>query len=137
MNAILKSFVIITTFNAICALLPVADVPFTVELGAPLSTSSNHKGDPVTGRVVDPPAFGGDTLQGHVTESRQGNKLHGDAVLNFSFDTLQHGGQSIPVEASITSISNSKGQADVDEEGRVLRHSSNLANWPLEPGPVR
>ena len=134
MNAILKSFVIITTFNATCALLPAADMPFTAELATPLSTSSNHKGDPVSGRVIDPPAFAGDTLQGHVTESRQGNKLHGEAALNFSFDTLQHGGQSIPVEASITSISNSKGQGDVDEEGRVLRHSSNLGKLAAGTG---
>src|SRR5579885_553312 len=134
MSAILKSLVIITTFNAACALLPAAGVPFTVELATPLSTSSNHKGDPVTARVIDPPVFAGDTLQGHVTESRQGNKLHGDAVLNFSFDTLQHGGQTIPVEASITSISNSKGQADVDEEGRVLRHSSNLGKLAAGTG---
>lgn len=125
-HTILKSVVIVTLSHTAAALLMAADVSLTVELTTPLSTSSNHKGDPVTASVIDPPAFTGDRLQGRVTEARQGNKLHGDAVLNFSFETLQHGGQNIPVEASITSISNSKGQADVDEEGRVLRHSSNL-----------
>lgn len=133
-DTILKSLVIVTLFNTGAGLLMAADMPFTVELSTPLSTSSNHKGDAVTARVVDPPAFAGDSVQGHVTESRQGNKLHGDAVLNFSFDTLQHAGQNIPIEASIASISNSKGQADVDEEGRVLRHSSNLGKLAAGTG---
>jgi OOP family OmpA-OmpF porin len=125
-HAILKSFAVIVLLDA-AALLSAADMPFSVELTTPLSTSSNHKGDAVAARVISPPAFAGDSLLGHVTESRQGNKLHGEAALSFSFDTLRHGGQDIAVEASIASISNSKGQANVDEEGRLLRHSSNLS----------
>ncbi len=132
-HAILKSFAVIALLDA-AALLRAADMPFSVELTTPLSTSSNHKGDAVAARVISPPAFAGDALLGHVTESRQGNKLHGEAALNFSFDTLQHGGQDIAVEASIASISNSKGQANVDEEGRLLRHSSNMSKLAAGTG---
>lgn len=110
------------------------EVPFTVKLTMPLSTSTNHKGDPVTAQVIQPPAFAGDTVQGHVTESRAGNKLRGDAVLNFNFDTLQHGATAVPIASSITSITNSKGQADVDEEGRVVSHSSNVGKAVIGTG---
>jgi OOP family OmpA-OmpF porin len=131
---ILNSLILISLLNTTTLLLRAADVPVTVELTAPLSTASSHKGDPVTARVVDPPALAGDSLEGHVTEVRQGNKLHGEAVLNFRFETLKHQQQSIAVEGSITSISNSKGQVDVDEEGRVLRHTNNLGKLAAGTG---
>ena len=93
-----------------CAAAAAQDMPFTVELTTPLSTSSNHPGDPVTGKVLEPENFKGDTMQGHVTESKSGNKIHGEASLRFNFDTLQHGGASVPISTSILSLSNSKGR---------------------------
>lgn len=101
-------------------------IPMTVELQQPLSTSSSHQGDPVSARVIDPASLQGDTVTGHVTEVKTGNKFRGEAVLNFAFDTLQHGGTSIPISTQITGVTNSKGQADVDEEGRVIRKTSNV-----------
>ena len=106
--------------------LAAQEMSFTVALADRLSTQSNHKGDSVTARVLQPPQFEGDTVQGHVTESKSGNKLHGQAVLNFNFESLVHDGQSVPISCSIASIENSKGQANVDEEGRVIRKSSNV-----------
>ena len=100
------------------------DIPFTVQLTTPLSTVRNHKGDAVTAQVVDPDRFRGDTVQGQVTQSKSGGKFRGQAVLNFNFDTLQHAGAAVPISSSITSIANSKGKADVDEEGRVVHSSS-------------
>lgn len=110
------------------------DMPLTVDLVTPLSTASNHKGDPVTARVVSPAQFQGDTVQGHVTESKSGNKIHGEAALNFNFDALVHGGTIMPISSSITSISNSKGQANVDEEGRVVRKTSNIGKAAAATG---
>jgi hypothetical protein len=42
---------------------------FTVRLSQPLSTARNHKGDPVSAKVVSPNDFKGDTIRGTVTES--------------------------------------------------------------------
>jgi OmpA-OmpF porin, OOP family len=102
------------------------EMSFTVALANRLSTEANRKGDSVTARVLQPVQFEGDTVEGHVTESKSGNKLHGQAVLNFNFESLVHGGKSIPISCSIASIENSKGQVNVDEEGRVIRKSSNV-----------
>jgi len=102
------------------------ELPFTVELTTRLSTDVNHKGDPVTGRVIDPDTFRGELVQGHVTQAKAGGKLHGEAILNFTFDTLQHNGAAVPISCSITSITNSKGETDVDEEGRAIRKNNNL-----------
>ena len=109
-----------------CAAAFAQDMPFQVQLKTPLSTSVSQKGDAVSAVVLSPDAFKGDLVTGKVTESKSGNKLHGEAILNFSFETLEHGGAAVPIASSITSISNSKGQADVDEEGRVIRKSSNV-----------
>src|ERR1700685_2885471 len=82
------------------------ELPFTVELTTRLSTDVNHKGDPVTGRVIDPDTFRGELVQGHVTQAKAGGKLHGEAILNFTFDTLQNNGAAVPISCSITSITN-------------------------------
>lgn len=121
-------------FLALCGGAMAQDISFTIKLTTPLSTSTSHKGDPVSGQVVQPANFAGDLMQGHVTEVKTGNKLRGDAVLNFNFDMLQHGGASLPVASSVTSIANSKGQVDVDEEGRAIRKSSNVGKAALGTG---
>jgi hypothetical protein len=97
-----------------------------VELMGPLGTQTSHKGDRVFGRVTRPDGFKGDTVEGRVTEVRGGNKLRGTSTLNFTFETLQHAGQAIPISSQVKSLANSKGQTDVDEEGRVVRKSSNV-----------
>jgi OOP family OmpA-OmpF porin len=108
------------------------DVDILVNLTSPLGTNISHRGDPVSARVVRPQALQGDAVEGHVKESRAGGKFGGKSVLNFSFDTLRHGGQAIPISAQVESITNSKGQTDVDEEGRVVHRST--ANWAKAAG---
>ena len=103
------------------------DIDIQAELTAPLGTDISRKGDAVSARVITPLALQGDIVEGKVKESKSGNKLTGQSVLRFSFDTLRHGDQAVPIAANVKSIVNSKGQADVDEEGRVVRRSSNLA----------
>ena len=99
-----------------------------MQLAAPLGTDVSHKGDAISAQVISPAALQGDVLVGKINESSSGNKLTGTATLSFSFDTLRHGGQVVPISAQVESITNSKGQQDVDEEGRVTRRSnSNLA----------
>ena len=110
----------------LCGGAAAQEMAFTVALTNGLSTQTSHKGDSVTARVVEPEQFAGDTVQGHVTESKGGNKIHGQSVLNFNFESLIHAGQTVPIACSISSIENSQGKANVDEEGRVIRKSSNV-----------
>jgi OmpA-OmpF porin, OOP family len=111
----------------ICALLLAAavaeaqDVQLQVELMNALGTGTSHKGDLVSGRVTGPAAFQGDVVEGKVTNAQQGG---GKAVLRFSFETLRHAGQAIPIASEVQSIANSQGQADVDENGNVIRRSN-------------
>jgi len=102
------------------------EMDLQVELMGPLGTQSSHKGDRLFARVVTPDSFRGDTVEGKVTEVRSGGKIHGQSILNFTFETLQHS-QAIPISTQVKSVVNSKGQADVDEEGRVIRKSGNVA----------
>jgi outer membrane protein OmpA-like peptidoglycan-associated protein len=97
---------------------------FTVRLSQPLSTTKNHKGDPVAARVVSPDDFKGDTIRGTVTESRSGDHPE----LNLEFDTLVHSGATVPISATVTSLSNSKGQQNVDEDGHAVRESNRKNN---------
>lgn len=121
-----RSTLVLLAFAGASLTVWAQEIPMTVDLQQPLSTNSSHKGDPVSARIIDPPALQGDTVTGHVTEVKTGNKFRGEAVLNFTFDTLQHSGTGIPISTQITGIANSKGQADVDEEGRVIRRTSNV-----------
>src|SRR5579883_1205041 len=116
------------------AALLAQEMPFTVQLTTGISTSASHPGDPVTAKVLEPAAFSGDTMQGRVTEAKSGNKLHGSASLRFNFDTILHNGAAVPVSSTITSIANSKGQQNVDEEGTAVSHSSNIGKAALGTG---
>ena len=103
------------------------DISIQVVLAAPLGTDVSHKGDAISAQVISPSALQGDTLLGKINDSRAGNKFTGTAVLSFSFDTLRHGNQTVPISAQVESVINSKGQQDVDDEGRVIRrNNSNL-----------
>jgi hypothetical protein len=93
------------------------EMEMKVELMGPLGTKTSHKGDRVFARVLQPDSLKGDTLEGAVKEVRSGGKLHGNSVLNFSFETLQHGGQAVQIGTEIRAFQNSKGKAEVDEEG--------------------
>src|ERR1017187_1003126 len=97
------------------------EIEMKVELMGPLGTKTSHKGDRVFARVLQPDGLKGDTVEGTVKEVRSGGKLHGNSVLNFSFETLQHGGQPVEIGTEIRAFRNSKGQAEVDEEGRIIR----------------
>jgi hypothetical protein len=110
------------------------ETEFRVRLLAPLSTRTNQKGDKITAQVLAPEGFAGWMMEGEVRESKSGKKISGTSVLNFTFHTLVQGEQKIPVSAQIKSFYNSKGQADVDEEGRVIQKKSNLGKAAVATG---
>lgn len=110
------------------------DTEFRVKLLAPLSTQTNRKGDKITAQVISPRRFAGWMMESEVRESKSGGKVSGTSVLNFTFHTLVREEQKIPVSAQIKSFYNSKGQADVDEEGRVIQKKSNVGKAAIATG---
>jgi len=103
------------------------DTEFKVKLLSPVDTATSKKGDKLTAVVETPPEFAGDAMEGLVREVKGGNKFKGKAVLNVAFEVLNHGGERVPVQAAVKSLLNSKGKANVDEEGRVIRKKNSLA----------
>jgi hypothetical protein len=108
---------------------------FRVRLLAPLSTETNKKGDKITAQVLAPAEFEGAMMEGEVKESKSGNKFKGKSVLLFTFQTLvTKSGEQIPVSSDVKGFTNSKGQADVDEEGQVIEKSNNLGKVAVATG---
>jgi hypothetical protein len=105
--------------------------PFRVQLTQPLSTKANKKGDKVVAQVLQPVAYKGDILEGEVKDSKSSGSFPKESVLNFGFINLYHKGQAIPVHADVTQFYNSKGNANVDEEGRVIRKKNELGKAAL------
>ena len=103
-----------------------SDTEFRVKLLTPINTQTSKKGDKITAQVLEPQQFRGDVLEGSVRDAKSGGKIAGKSVLNFTFDTLNHGGKRWPVQANVKSIANSKGQQEMDEEGQVVRKKNNI-----------
>ena len=97
------------------------DTPMTVQFTTGISAASAHKGDFVSAQVTSPAAFAGDTITGKVTQS---GSSHGQAMLQITFDSLRHAGVMVAIATTIQSITNSKGQAGVDEQGVPLNAST-------------
>ncbi len=95
-----------------------------VELMNQIGTDSSRKGDLVSGRVLSPAQLQNDFIEGKITESKSGAKIGGQSVFSFSFDTLRHAGAAIPITSQFKSVTNSKGKANVDEEGRMVRRGT-------------
>ena len=97
------------------------EMPFRVRLIAGISTTKNMKGDKVAATVLLPDEFRGDLMEGVIQESKSSGKMNKKSTLKFSFSTLHHQGQIIPIQGNVVSCFNSMGQKDVDEEGRVVQ----------------
>jgi hypothetical protein len=125
-------WVVVSSLTLAAQTIPKSD--FRVKLLGPLSTKTSQKGDKITAQVLSPQDFKGDIMEGKVTEVKSSGKMKGQAVLNFTFETLHHGGQNIAVRSSVKSVTNSKGQQDVDEEGRVVKKTNNIGKAALGTG---
>jgi OmpA-OmpF porin, OOP family len=109
------------------ALIQAQTVDLQVELMNQIGTDTSHKGDLISGRVLSPAPLQGDIVEGKITESKSGAKLGGQSVFAFSFDSLRHNGAAIPISTQFKSATNSKGKANVDEEGRIVRRAGGNA----------
>jgi OmpA-OmpF porin, OOP family len=120
----MKSVSRLLLFAAIFCFTAFGQEALTVKLVSPLSTASVHKGEPFHVQVVAPDALKGDTMLGEVIQSKGSGKSKGTSVLEIRFDSLQHQTTNVPVAATIDSVSNSKGQASVDDQNLSLEASS-------------
>jgi hypothetical protein len=125
-------WMVVSSLTLAAQMIPETD--FRVKLLGPLSTKTSQKGDKITAQVLSPQEFQGDIMEGKVTEVKSSGKMKGQAVLNFTFEILNHGGEPIHVRSSVQSVSNSKGQQDVDEEGRVVKKTNNIGKAALGTG---
>lgn len=100
------------------------EVEMQVELTCQVSTTSSRRGDPVSATVMSPAALSGDVLEGKVTQAKSGAKMGGQSVLTMNFETLHHGSTVVPINTQLKSATNSKGRANVDDEGRVVKRGT-------------
>lgn len=106
---------------------------FRVKLLSQVSTETNQKGDAVTAQVISPQEYAGYFMEGQVRNLKKGK---GKSSLALSFDTLEmadHSGK-IAIRSWILSVVNSKGAANVDEEGTVIKKTNNLGRTAIATG---
>lgn len=101
------------------------DMELQVELMNRVGTETSRKGDLVSARIVSPSGFQGSVLEGKISEVKSGAKSGGESVLDIDFDILRHNNTVVPVNSQIKSVGNSKGQVNIDEEGRVVGRAGN------------
>jgi OmpA-OmpF porin, OOP family len=99
------------------------EMEIQVELMNQIGTETSRKGDLVSAKVISPANLKGDVVEGKITESTSGAKSRGESVLDVDFDILKHNGATTAINSKIKSVGNSKGQVNVDEEGRVIARS--------------
>lgn len=86
-----------------------------------LSTRTAREGDMLT-LLVEDGRYRGGRIVGQVKKAKGPGKIlgRGKSELAFQFEILELGAQRIPIEAELRQISNSRGKANVDEEGRAI-----------------
>ena len=97
-----------------------------VKLTAEISSRLNHKGDRISAFVVSPPVFQGATVEGQVRDAKSSGSISKTSTLDLTFDALVLKDQGrIPIKSQIKEMINSKGQANVDDEGQIVQHKGN------------
>jgi hypothetical protein len=109
------------------------ETEFRVKLLGAISSETSRKGDKITAQVVSPKEFADYFMEGQVRNAKSGK---GKSSLSFYFDTLEKPDHSAKahVQSTIKSIVNSKGKADVDEEGFMIKKTNNLGKAALATG---
>lgn len=98
-----------------------------VQLMSPLSTASAKPGDAFTTNVVAPPQLKDAKIEGDVKSLVQAQRGFGKGKphIEMEFTTLTTANQTCAITGDLQDVKNSKGVANVDDEGRVIGHTSN------------
>jgi len=124
--AILIVFPLFTLGFAQSSAPAIKDEVFVAKLLSSLSASKNKKGDKFTLQVLEPPSYAGAIIEAEVSKAKASGKVSGKSEFLFSFDSLTpKNGKTIPIVADLREVSNSKGVAQVDEEGYVIGKTAN------------
>jgi hypothetical protein len=103
----------------------IKDEVFNAKLLSPLSASKNKKGDKFTLQVLEPPSYAGAIIEAEVSKAKASGKMSGKSEFLFSFDSLTpKKGKTIPIVADLKEVSNSKGVAQIDDEGHAIGKSA-------------
>lgn len=101
------------------SMLP-ADTVLRLRLMSALSTKTNNEGDRFTARVVEPTAYDGATVEGHIARLERSGKMTGHTEMALDFDTITfRDGRRSPFYAQIEKIYIGDSIKTADEEGNV------------------
>lgn len=96
----------------------------TAQLQQTLDARKLKQGDEVVLKTTEAIKANGRTivgkgarLVGHVTDVQQKTKARGESSISLVFDRLQNGSLELPINATITSITQARTHASYDEEG--------------------
>jgi hypothetical protein len=91
-----------------------------IRLENEIDTKKNKKGDTFTAIVLSPDEYMDSTVEGHVAQINESGKIKGQTQLALAFDRVKlTNGRTVPIDAQVVQIYNSKSGKQVDEEGNV------------------
>jgi OOP family OmpA-OmpF porin len=105
------------------------EVPMSVRLTSTLNVAGAPVGQSVTGEVLSPDAFAGDTVKGKVTLA---TVSHGKATVEFQFEYVHHHNYDYKISAKIVSVQNSNGDKNKDEQGHALQATTIAGKGPKD-----
>ncbi len=101
------------------SMLP-ADTVLRLRLTSALSTKTNKEGDRFTAQVVEPTAYDGATVEGHIARIERSGKMTGHTEMALDFDSITfRDGRRSPFYAQIEKIFIGDSIKTADEEGNV------------------
>jgi hypothetical protein len=103
------------------------NVEIQVKLLSPLNSATASQGDAFTTVVQSPEQFTGGTIEGVVKSVTKAAKGFGKGKpsMEFEFTNLSINGRVCRINGELEEVTNSKGVAKVDEEGKAVGHTSN------------
>ena len=91
-----------------------------VRLTSTLSTKTNHQGDRFTATVLEPRAYEGATVEGHIAKLERSGRLTGRTEISLAFDTITlRDGRTAPLRGQVEKVYASESVKSVDEEGNI------------------
>jgi len=103
------------------------DVSVHIKLLSPLGTTTARPGDAFTTAVQSPPQFTGGMIEGSVKKLVRAERGfgRGKPSIELEFTTLTFNNRTCHISGELMEVTNSKGVAKVDDEGRAVGHTSN------------
>ena len=105
------------------------EIPLSVRLTSTLNVAGAPVGQSVTGEVLSPDSFQGDTVKGKVTLA---TVAHGKATVEFQFEYVRHNNYDYKISAKIVSVQNSNGDKNKDEQGHALQATTVAGKGPKD-----